>query len=157
MGNQPGGGMQREQSPFEGSMQNSIMDMLRNPTGYNPTQEQQLRNRASEPYAFQQQQSMEDTRGDAVRRGAASSDADIRDQLNRVSSEGARNQQRASFDVDTSLAGLKREGTLGALGAGNSLLGNQLGDAKSIREMMTLLASLQQQGGQQGLSFLLGG
>lgn len=149
---------QREQLPMEQTLEQQIGQLFKNPTGYNSTQQQQLRNRASEPYAIAQQQAMEQTRQDAARRGITGGDEQIRDQLNRVAMQGAKGQQGAQLDIDQMLAQLTQQGRIGGIQAGTGLLGQQLGDVRSLREMITMLQALQQQGGMQGgLQFLMGG
>lgn len=153
------GSTTRQPSEFEGTLQNKITGLLNNPTGFDQIQQQQLRNRAAAPIAGQQQINEQRTREDAVRRGNyGGGDMDIRDQLNRVSAQGAADQGRAGQDIDMMLANLQRQGTQAGLGAGVGLLGQQMGDQKSIREMLTLLEGLNQQGGAagQGLNFLMG-
>lgn len=136
---------------LSGQIEQTYGDLMRNPSGFNPQQEQMLRNRAAEPIAAQQQQNMEDTQADAVRRGAASDNADIRDQLNRVSAQGAKDQGDASFNVDRALADLARSTKLSAAqGAGNY--------ENQRREIEMLLAQLEQENNplQAGLSSALG-
>lgn len=198
-GSVTGGGFQgldtqREQSPFEKMLEGNATNLINRKPGqleqgleggimsmlnrgrYGDTQEKMLINRAQEPYAFAQREMLEDTRGDAVRRGAASSDADIRDQLNRVQAQGVQGQQRAAFDATMGLMDQRRNDLtsatglgqgllgqqfnqqLGAQSAGQGLLGSQLRDTQQLREMITALNALaQQQGPQGGLQFLLGG
>lgn len=148
--NGTGSGLNREQSGFERGLEGTIAQLL------GGSNESALRTRASDTIAGQQRGAEERTREDAVRRGASGSggDADIRTELNRVSAEGGRAQNDASLDISQFLNQQK----LGALGQGNQLLGNQLSDTRSIREMITMLQALMsQQGGQGGLSMILGG
>jgi len=149
LGGPTGGGS--SSGGLSGQIESTIGGMLSNPTGYTPQQEQMLRNRASEAIASQQKSNTNDVRLDAIRRGAAKGDADIRDQLNRVNAAGANGQARASFDVDKALADLARNTKLGAVGAGNTFVRNQ-------QELEMLLAQMQEENGPlAGLSLSLGG
>lgn len=139
---------EREQSPFEKLLESGYSGML------NPQGEQSLRTRISDIAAGQQRMSEERLREDAIRRGAsgAQGDADIRDQLTRIQSEGARNQQQGQIDADQYFNNLR----LSALGGGAGLLGSQLGDTRSLREMITMLEALKSQTQPSGLQFVLG-
>lgn len=154
-----GGGQQ--QGGFEMNLQNTIQQMLQNPTGYTPGQQAQMRTRAGDAAAGQQDINAQRIREDAVRRGAygsAGGDADIRDQLNRSNAQGAADQQRAVQDVDFGLADLGRQGRQGAAALGTGLLGEQFKNQNSIRELVMMLEALKSSmGGQGGLSMILGG
>lgn len=142
-------------SQFGQNLQSSIMSLL------NPAEDkrygQQLRNRATEPIAAQTQRNLEESRMDAARRGAASSDADIRDQLNRVSAQGARDMSAASLDVDQALQELMNNKRIAGINAGNTLYGNQLNDQRARQELEMLLAQMQEENGPlAGLSAIFG-
>ena len=122
-----GGLMSGKEDDLGGQIRSTLSGMLENPSGYDPVQEQMLRNRASEPIAGQQQENENATRMDAIRRGAASDDSDIRDQLNRVGAQGAKDQGDASFNVDRALTELSRGTKLSAVGAGTDYLGQRAG------------------------------
>lgn len=164
-GFQPMGGPRAQTRPpsgLSGRLEGAITGMLDNPTGYTDTQQQQLRNRAVDPISQQMMEGMEDVRADAARRGAATSDADVRDQLGRVRADSAMSASETSFNVDKALADLSRQTRLGAVGAGNQLLGTQLQDARSQQELELLLAQLQAEqqmdmGPMAGLSSVFGG
>lgn len=146
-----GQGYNREQSPFEQNIQSSIEQLM------NPQFGNALRTREGERISGLTAAAGQSAREDAVRRGASSSalgDTDIRDQLNRVSAEGTRQGRQADLDIDMLLNQIRS----GAVGQGIGLLGQQLGDVKSIREMITMLEALKQQNSPvNGLQFSLGG
>lgn len=156
-----GNGQQGDQSGFEMNLQNSIQQMLQNPTGFTDAQQTQMRTRAGDAAAGQQAMNAQRIQEDAVRRGAygsAGGDADIRDQLNRSNMEGAASQQRAVQDVDFGLADLARQGSQVATGQGIGLLGEQFKNQNSIRELVMMLEALKSSmGSQGGLSMILGG
>lgn len=141
-----GGGTAGDMS---GSLQAQIEKLFQNPSGLDPTQQQQIVNEAQSPYAQQQQTDTANTQEDAIRRGASGSggDSDIRDQLNRVSMEGASNQQNAATNARLGIQQQGMQNVMGALGAGNQLYGNQVNNANSIRQMQVLMNSLAQQNG----------
>lgn len=160
-GFRPAGPGAKQGGSLEQQLESGVKGMLQNPTGYNSTQEQQLRNRAVDPISQQMMEGMEDVRADAARRGAATSDADIRDQLGRVRSDAAMSASDASFNVDKALADLGRQGRLGAIGAGNSLLQTQLQNARSQQELELMLQQMeaenaQNMGPQSGLANIFG-
>ena len=154
-----GGGQQ--QGGFEMNLQNTIQQMLQNPTGYTPGQQAMMRTRAGDSAAGQQSINAQRIQEDAVRRGAygsAGGDADIRDQLNRSNAQGAADQQRAVQDVDFGLADLGRQGRQGAAALGTGLLGEQFKNQNSMRELVMMLEALKSSmGGQGGLNMILGG
>lgn len=150
----PGGGAgyQREQSPFELSIQNAISGNL----GDQTAQRRRMQTTLGESISGATSNAMEQTREDAVRRGAtgAQGDADIRDQLNRSIMQGGADQARGRNEIESILQGFKNQ----AIGQGTSLLGEQGQDVRSLREMITMLEALKQQNSPlSGINFSLGG
>lgn len=124
------------------------------------TIEDRMRTRAGDTIAAQQRNSMDSTRANAVQRGAANGatgDAGIQDQLNRVSAQGASQQINTGLDIDKQIADMNRANTIAGQSAGNQLLGTQLGDTRSLVQLIALLnqqATSQRLG---GLSSAMGG
>ena len=147
-----GAGYQREQSPFELSLQNAIGGNL----GDQTAQRRRMQTQLGESISGSTSNAMQQTREDAIRRGAtgAQGDADIRDQLNRVTAQGGADQARGRSEIESILQGFKNQ----AIGQGTSLLGEQGQDVRSLREMITMLEALKQQNSPlSGLNFSLGG
>lgn len=145
------GGGSGSGSGLSGQIESTYSDLMSNPTGYSDQQEQMLRNRATEGIALAGNQAADATRMDAIRRGAATDDADIRDQLNRVTADSAKKQSDASFDVDMGLAGLSRQTKLSAAGGAANY------DAQ-IRQLLAQLAQQEEENGPlQGLESVMGG